>query len=211
MIDFGGFRARGGGKVLREADLVGMRFAAEKLCGIDEAGRGPLVGPVCAAAVILPSDFPCEVLDDSKALSPRKRELAYGLIVDRAVAWAVGWATCGEIGEINILNASLLAMKRAYDALRTKPEVVLVDGNVAPRLDCPDIFPVVKGDALVPAIMAASIVAKVARDSVMERLDRVEPWYGFARHKGYPTAEHRRAIRAYGLSQWARPGFTVNS
>lgn len=209
MIETGWAQTRGGGKVLREADLAGMRFAIEKLCGIDEAGRGPLVGPVCAAAVILPSDFPFDVLDDSKALSPRKRKLAYGLIVDRALAWAVGWATCGEIGEINILNASLLAMKRAYDTLRTRPEVVLVDGNIAPRLDCRDVFPVVKGDALVPAIMAASIMAKVARDSVMERLDRVEPCYGFARHKGYPTAEHRCAIREHGLSQWARPGFNV--
>lgn len=200
----------GSSRILHEVDLSGMLLVDEELCGIDEAGRGPLAGPVCAAAVILPADFPLQMLDDSKALTPRKRDLAYDMIVERAVAWAVGWSTCAEIGRLNILQASLLAMQRAFDALGTKPGLVLVDGNKAPSLSCPAVYPVVKGDALVPAIMAASIMAKVARDRVMYQLDRVEPCYGFARHKGYPTQAHKQAIRENGLSQWARPGFCVD-
>ena len=178
------------------------------ICGIDEAGRGPLVGPVCAAAVVLPEDFPCLLLDDSKALSPSKREAAYEVIVSGALDWAIGWATWEEIGRINILQASLLAMKRAYEALALEPEVVFVDGNRAPALGRP-VRTLVRGDSILPPIMAASILAKVARDRLMERLDAVEPWYGFARHKGYPTSAHREAIKKTGLSLWARPGFKV--
>ena len=195
------------GAVLRKADLAILDVIAEDLCGIDEAGRGPLVGPVSAAAVILPRDFPYEVLNDSKALTPKMRDRAYEIITEKAIAWSIGWSSCDEIGNLNILNASLLAMKRAYATLGVNAGLVLVDGNKAPALRCARIHPVIKGDACVPAIMAASILAKVARDRLMERLDRIEPCYGFSKHKGYPTREHREAIRAHGFSQWARPGF----
>jgi ribonuclease HII len=177
-----------------------------RICGIDEAGRGPLAGPVCAAAVILSENFPCALLDDSKVLSRARRERAYDAIVYGALDWAVGWATWEEIGRINILQASLLAMKRAYDALSLDPGVVFVDGNKAPDLGRP-VQTLVRGDSILPSIMAASILAKVARDRLMERLDAIEPQYGFARHKGYPTKEHRLAIKKTGLSLWARPGF----
>jgi len=195
------------GAVVQKADLATFDVVAEDLCGIDEAGRGPLVGPVSAAAVILPRDFPYEVLNDSKALTPRKRDRAYEIITEKAIAWSVGWSSCDEIGKLNILNASLLAMQRAYASLGVNAGLVLVDGNKAPELACARIHPVIKGDACVPAIMAASILAKVARDRLMVRLDRIEPCYGFSKHKGYPTQEHREAIRAHGLSQWTRPGF----
>jgi ribonuclease HII len=175
---------------------------------MDEAGRGPLAGPVCAASVVLPAGFPTEQLDDSKALSPAKREKAYDLIVEGAVDWAIAWATYGEIGELNILQASLLAMRRSFLALSAKPTLVLVDGNVLPGLPV-QTFAVIKGDALVPAIMAASILAKVARDRLMDRLDELEPGYGFATNRGYPTAKHREAIKKTGPSLWARPGFRV--
>jgi len=196
------------GKILREADLFGFDSPLQEICGIDEAGRGPLAGPVCAAAVILPPDFPCGMLDDSKAMSPSRRERAYELITDKALDWAVGWATWEEIGRVNILRASLLAMKRAYDALSIEPRIVFVDGNRTPPLGR-DAHPLIKGDSLLPSIMAASILAKVARDRLMERLDRIEPEYGFARHKGYPTKAHKEAIKKTGLSLWARPGFNV--
>lgn len=194
---------------MREADLLGFDFPPQReICGIDEAGRGPLTGPVCAAAVLLPADFAFGLLDDSKALSPAKRIRAYEAIVSGALDWAVGWATWEEIGRLNILNASLLAMKRAFDALVLEPKMVFVDGNKAPSLGCP-VFPLIKGDSLLPSIMAASILAKVARDRLMARLDAIEPQYGFARHKGYPTKAHREAIKKTGLSLWARPGFRV--
>ena len=196
------------GRVLREADLLGFDVPLREICGIDEAGRGPLAGPVCAAAVILPSDFPCGMLDDSKAMSPSRREKAYKAITGAALDWAVGWATWEEIGRVNILRASLLAMKRAYEALSIEPRTVFVDGNRMPPLDR-DAYPLIKGDSLLPSIMAASILAKVARDRLMERLDRIEPEYGFARHKGYPTKAHKEAIKKTGLSLWARPGFKI--
>lgn len=195
-------------RVLREADLPGLHFNMPELCGIDEAGRGPLAGPVCAAAVILPEDFPFGILGDSKALSPARREKAYDVIVEKALDWAIAWATCDEIGRLNILNASLLAMKRACGALAATPTLVVVDGNRLPDLDAP-IYALIKGDSLLAPIMAASILAKVARDRVMLRLDALAPEYGFASHKGYPTAAHRAAIKKAGPSLWARPGFSV--
>jgi ribonuclease HII len=196
------------GTILRGKDLADLRFPLGEICGIDEAGRGPLAGPVCAAAVILPPGFPCEILDDSKAMSPAKRDEAYKVIVSGALDWAVGWATWEEIGKLNILNASLVAMKRAFEALVVEPMIVFVDGNRIPALGCASCA-VIKGDSLLPSIMAASILAKVARDRVMAKLDAVEPEYGFARHKGYPTKEHREKIKEYGPSLWARPGFRV--
>lgn len=195
-------------RVLRAGDLAAFEYAAPDICGIDEAGRGPLAGPVCAAAVILPQNFPAAILGDSKALSRAKRERAYEAIVSGALDWTVAWATCEEIGRLNILNASLLAMKRAYGALWLAPKIVFVDGNKIPQLNCA-AYALIGGDSLLPSIMAASILAKVARDGLMERLDAVEPCYGFARHKGYPTKEHRQAIKKAGLSLWARPGFRI--
>ncbi len=178
---------------------------AEAICGMDEAGRGPLAGPVCAAAAILPADFPLELLGDSKALSKKARERAFAVIMERCDC-AIAWAWPGEIDEINILWASMLAMKRAYAMLRIRPDLVLVDGNRTPDLPCARRA-VVKGDATVPAIMAASILAKVARDRAMERYDWLYPEYGYARHKGYPTAEHRELCRRLGPSPIQRMSF----
>jgi len=193
-------------RVLRAEDFAQGAPLGPGVCGIDEAGRGPLAGPVAAGAAILPADFPLEALDDSKALSAARREAAYGLIVERAVAWSVAWASHDEIDALNILNASLLAMRRAYLELRTVPQLVYVDGNRFPDLGRP-CWPVIKGDALVPAVMAASILAKVARDRAMERYDWLYPGYGYAKHKGYPTAAHREACRRLGPSPIQRTSF----
>ena len=172
--------------------------------GADEAGRGPLAGPVCAAAVVLPADFPIEILADSKALSEKKRNLAEPVIKEKAIAWAVAWGTPAEIDTINILQASLLAMKRAYllveqqlEAKGIKADILLVDGNKRPDVDilCKAI---VKGDATEPAIMAASILAKNARDRFMVCASRRWPQYGFEKHKGYPCASHKAALRQFG-------------
>jgi len=175
------------------------------VCGIDEAGRGPLAGPVSAAAVILPDDFPLRLLDDSKALSARARDAAYAVIVERA-RWANEWAWPSEIDGLNILGATMLAMRRAFSRLGAAPDLVVVDGNRDPGLPCA-CRPMVKADAIVPAVMAASIVAKVARDRLMERYDWLYPEYGYARHKGYPTAAHRAACRALGPSPVQRLSF----
>lgn len=193
-------------RVLRAADFPDGPPLGPSICGIDEAGRGPLAGPVAAGAAVLPPDFPLEVLDDSKALGEREREAAYALIVGRALAWSVGWASPAEIDELNILNASLLAMRRAYLGLGLVPETVYVDGNRFPDLGRP-CWPVIKGDAIVPAVMAASILAKVSRDREMLRYDGLYPGYGYARHKGYPTAEHREACRRLGPSPIQRMSF----
>jgi ribonuclease HII len=193
-------------RVLRAPDFPDGPPTGPTICGIDEAGRGPLAGPVSAGAAVLPADFPLEILGDSKALSAARREKAYALIVERAVAWAVAWASPLEIDELNILNASLLAMRRAYLALALVPGVVYVDGNRFPDLGRP-CWPVIKGDAIVPAVMAASILAKVARDRAMERYDWLYPEYGYARHKGYPTEAHREVCRRLGPSPIQRSSF----
>ena len=174
------------------------------IVGADEAGRGPLAGPVCAAAVVLPSDFPFEILADSKALSEKKRLIAEPIIKEKAIAWAIAWGTPAEIDSINILNASLLAMKRAYllveKQLASKglvPDILLVDGNKRPDVPiaCQAI---VKGDASVHEIMAASILAKNARDRIMVLAAKRWPQYGFEKHKGYPCASHKAALHAFG-------------
>jgi ribonuclease HII len=182
--------------------------AALSLCGIDEAGRGPLAGPVCAAAVILPADFPREILADSKVLSARKREYAAAIIRELARGWAIGWATAIEIDEINILQATMMAMARAYSAMGMAADLVLVDGNRTPTLPV-RARAIVRGDSKVPEIMAASILAKTSRDRVMERYDWLYPEYGYARHKGYPTAAHREACIELGPSPIQRLTFTV--
>jgi ribonuclease HII len=174
-------------------------FAAHRVAGVDEAGRGPLAGPVVAAAVILDPAREIPGLADSKALSATARAALAELIRTRSSAWAIAWADAAEIDALNILAASMLAMRRAVDRLGIAPVHVQVDGNCCPRLGrgC-TVEAVVGGDASVPAISAASILAKTWRDAWMERLELRHPGYGFARHKGYPTAEHRTALLQLG-------------
>jgi len=176
------------------------------ICGVDESGRGPLAGPVFAAAVILDPGHPIEGIADSKMLAPRRREALAREIRARARAWAVASASVEEIDAINILQASLLAMRRAVERLALAPGEVLVDGPHRPRLSLP-VRAVVGGDATVAAIGAASILAKVARDAEMLALHRQHPEYGFDRNKGYPTAAHLAALRAYGVSAAHRRSF----
>lgn len=176
------------------------------VAGVDEAGRGPLAGPVAAAAVILHATVPIAGLRDSKQLTAARRESLAVEIRACAVAWAVGWADAAEIDRINILQASLLAMRRAVMALAVTPERVLVDGNVCPRLDCPAEARV-QGDRSVAAISAASILAKVERDALMCRMDAEFPHYGFALHKGYPTPAHLQALASHGPCRIHRRSF----
>lgn len=176
------------------------------VCGVDEAGRGPLAGPVFAAAVILDARRPVEGLADSKRLSPRQRESRAREIRARALAWSVASASVEEIDALNILRATLLAMRRAVEALALKPEKVLVDGVHHPRLEVP-VQAIVGGDATVPAISAASILAKVARDDEMLALHELHPRYGFDRHKGYPTRVHLTALREFGACPAHRRSF----
>ena len=175
------------------------------VAGVDEVGRGPLAGDVVAAAVIL-GDSPPAGLTDSKALSPRQRERLAETIRSEAVAWSLGRATVAEIDELNILQASLLAMRRAVEALSLQPSLVLVDGNHLPRWSY-EARAVIKGDLSEPAISAASIVAKVTRDSEMVILDDLYPGYGFAAHKGYPTKAHLAALASLGVSPVHRQSF----
>jgi ribonuclease HII len=167
------------------------------IAGVDEAGRGPLAGPVVAAAVILPEDYDIQYLRDSKTLSEKRREEVFREIQSSAVAVGVGQASTVEIDEINILHASMLAMKRAVNNLSVRPGEVLCDGNRCPDLDI-QCSAIVKGDAKIPCISAASIIAKVTRDRIMRELHAHHPEYGFDRHKGYPTELHRIALEKFG-------------
>ena len=167
------------------------------ICGCDEAGRGPLAGPVVAAACVLPIGLVIDGLNDSKKLTEKKREMLFEIIKKEAVAYAIASADVKEIEEMNILNASMLAMKRAIDALPTKADLALIDGNVTRGFDIPAI-PVIKGDAISPSIAAASILAKVTRDRLLLEYDALYPEYGFAKHKGYGTKLHMDSIRKYG-------------
>lgn len=177
---------------------IGFDFAAgQRIAGVDEVGRGPLVGNVVAAAVILDPDRPIAGLADSKALSEKKRLALHDEICERALAWCVASASPAEIDELNILHASMLAMQRAVEGLAVVPDYALIDGNRCPVLACP-AEPVIKGDAKVPAISAASILAKVVRDREMELLHLEHPDYGFAQHKGYPTPAHLEVLRRLG-------------
>lgn len=177
-----------------------------RVAGVDEVGRGPLAGPVVAAAVILNPAKPIRGLADSKRLSARRREALAIEIQAGALAWALGRAEVGEIEALNILQASLLAMSRAVAALPLEPEEVLVDGRHLPPLSCP-ARALIGGDATEPAISAASILAKVTRDAEMQALDVQYPQYGFARHKGYPTPQHLTALHEYGVSPVHRRTF----
>ena len=167
------------------------------ICGIDEAGRGPLSGSVYAAACILPLDFEIAGLNDSKKLTPKKREALFDVICENAIAYAIASASPAEIDELNILNADMLAMRRALEGLRIKPDLALVDGNIARDFPIP-AYPVIKGDAISASIAAASILAKVARDRACLEDDKLYPQYGFAKHKGYGTKEHMQALLTYG-------------
>jgi ribonuclease HII len=176
------------------------------IAGVDEVGRGPLAGPVIAAAVILDPERPVAGLADSKSISEKKREKLAHEIISKARAWAIARADVHEIDELNILQASLLAMCRAVSALHIKPVLVLVDGNHCPEMDLP-VEAIIKGDTRVPAISAASIIAKVARDREMAELDHEYPGYGFAVHKGYPTRAHLEALKLLGVSSIHRRTF----
>ena len=167
------------------------------ICGTDEAGRGPLAGDVYAAAVILPEGLEIEGLNDSKKISEKKREALFDVICSSAVSYGIASASPAEIDEINILNAAQLAMRRAVAMLDPKPELALVDGNVARGFEMKAV-PIIKGDAKSPSIAAASILAKVSRDRECLKMDALYPGYGFAKHKGYPTKEHMDAVRRLG-------------
>jgi ribonuclease HII len=181
-------------------DTVGL------VAGVDEAGRGPLAGPVVAAAVILDDLKPIAGLNDSKKLSEKRREKLYDEILAKALCCSIAEATVAEIDQLNILQATLLAMRRAVDGLRLKPVKVLVDGNRLPVLDV-RAEAIVQGDALVPSISAASILAKVCRDRMCAQLHAQYPQYGFDRHKGYGTAEHLQALAEHGPSPCHRTSF----
>lgn len=179
------------------------------VCGIDEAGRGPLAGPVFAAAVILPDDMGDIGINDSKKLSEKKRDALFDIIKEKAVAWSVGSASEQEIDEINILNATFLAMKRAVEGLSVKPDIALVDGNRKPNTGIEEMT-LVKGDAKSISIAAASILAKVSRDRYLLELDEKYPEYQFRKHKGYPTALHYEMIKEHGISPVHRLSFLKN-
>ena len=176
------------------------------VCGIDEAGRGPLAGPVFAAAVILPEGLEDIGINDSKKLSEKKRDALFDLICEKAVSYGIGTASETEIDEINILNAAFLAMKRAVEQLSVKPDLALVDGNRKPHTGIKE-YTIVKGDAKSISIAAASILAKVSRDRYMKELDEKYPQYQFAKHKGYPTALHYELIKEFGISPVHRRSF----
>jgi ribonuclease HII len=178
----------------------------EVICGLDEAGRGPLAGPVYAAAVILDVSRPISGLADSKALTAQQRERLASEIRSRAIAWAIASASVVEIDELNILHASMLAMSRAARLLKPRPTKALVDGNRCPELDCA-AEAVIGGDASIPCISAASILAKVARDAEMLRLHALYPEYGLDRHKGYPTRQHLAALEMHGIRDIHRKTF----
>lgn len=179
------------------------------ICGIDEAGRGPLAGDVYAAAVIFDDDTVIEGINDSKKLSEKKREKLFDEIISKAKAYCIATASVREIEELNILNAAMLAMKRAYEGLGTDADIALIDGNKTPDLPC-KAEAVVKGDATSQSIAAASILAKVARDRYMLELDEKYPEYQFSKHKGYGTKLHYEMLKKHGISEVHRPSFLKN-
>lgn len=186
----------------QNAELKGYKA----ICGVDEAGRGPLAGPVCAAAVILPPDTVIDGVNDSKKLSEKKREALFDVIKETAVSYCVAYASVEEIESINILNATMLAMKRAVEGLDVKADYVMIDGNKMPPLDI-DGETIVKGDAKSMSIACASILAKVSRDRILYEYAKEYPQYQFDKHKGYGTAVHREAILKYGPCPYHRMSF----
>ena len=178
----------------------------KSVCGVDEAGRGPLAGPVCAAAVILPEGVIMDGVNDSKKLSEKKRESLFDVIREQALSYSIAYATVDEIEEINILNATMLAMRRAIDGLDIKADYAMIDGNKIPPLDI-DAECIVKGDAKSMSIACASILAKVSRDRLLYKYAEEYPMYGFDKHKGYGTKVHREAILKYGPCPYHRKSF----
>lgn len=178
----------------------------KSVCGVDEAGRGPLAGPVCAAAVILPEGVVIDGVNDSKKLSEKKRESLFDVIREQALSYSIAYATVDEIEEINILNATMLAMRRAIDGLEIKADYAMIDGNKIPPIDI-DAECIVKGDAKSMSIACASILAKVSRDRLLYKYAEEYPMYGFDKHKGYGTKVHREAILKYGPCPYHRKSF----
>lgn len=178
----------------------------KSVCGVDEAGRGPLAGPVCAAAVILPEGVIIDGVNDSKKLSEKKRESLFDVIREQALSYSIAYATVDEIEEINILNATMLAMRRAIDGLEIKADYAMIDGNKIPPIDI-DAECIVKGDAKSMSIACASILAKVSRDRLLYKYAEEYPMYGFDKHKGYGTKVHREAILKYGPCPYHRKSF----
>lgn len=177
------------------------------ICGIDEAGRGPLCGPVFASAVILDSDLVIDNLTDSKKLSEKNRNILYDEIKSKAIEYSYATASVEEIDKINILQASLLAMKRAFNLLSIKPDFVYIDGMYCPDIKILPMEAIIRGDSLIQAISAASVIAKVERDKYMLELDKVYPQYNLKKHKGYPTKEHIKLVRQFGVSEIYRQSF----
>lgn len=190
----------------KNAQKNGYKF----ICGVDEAGRGPLAGPVCAAAVILPVDCEIEGLNDSKKLSEKKRELLFDVIKEKAVAYCIAYGTLEEIEKYNILEATYLAMNRAIEGLSQKPDFALIDGNRIPKEISVPCETVVKGDMKSCSIAAASILAKVTRDRLMIEYAQKYPQYNFQKHKGYGTKEHYEAIKQHGVCEIHRLSFLKN-
>lgn len=197
-------------KELKKIEEEIYNTGVEKICGIDEAGRGPLAGPVVVAAVIMPRDSFIEGVNDSKKVSEKKRETLYEKIINEAIDWGVGIIEQKEIDEINILNATKKGLTMAIKELKVKPDRIIVDA--LDRIDTLGIpyTPIIKGDAKCYSIAAASIIAKVTRDRIMRQWDEIYPMYGFEKHKGYGTAMHMQAIREYGLCPLHRRSFTKN-
>lgn len=187
-----------------EQELISKGYNV--ICGIDEAGRGPLCGPVCAAACILPLGLDIPGLNDSKKLSEKKRDMLYDVITQNAISYSVAFSSVEEIDEINILEATLLAMRRAVDGLTVTPDYLIIDGNCSRDFTIPAMS-LVKGDSLSPSVAAASILAKVTRDCLCIELDKQYPKYNIAKHKGYGTKEHMQLIKEHGISPIHRKSF----
>lgn len=190
-----------------ELEQAAIAKGFKVVCGVDEAGRGPLAGPVCAAAVVLDSNIDITGINDSKKLSEKKREALFDVITEKAIAYGIAFATVEEIEEYNILNATYLAMNRAIESLEKKADFALIDGNRVPTGIAVECQTVVKGDAKSMSVAAASILAKVTRDRLLLEYDEKYPQYNFAKHKGYGTAEHMDAIRKHGPCEVHRPSF----
>ncbi len=189
-----------------EFEQKAMDNGYKAVCGVDEAGRGPLSGPVCAAAVILPENTVIEGINDSKKLTEKKRELLFDVIKASALSYSIAYASVAEIEELNILNATMLAMKRAVESLEIKPDFAMIDGNRVPQLSI-DSEPIVKGDAKSMSIACASILAKVSRDRLLYDYAKQYPQYGFDKHKGYGTKLHIEMIKEYGPCPYHRMSF----
>ena len=193
-----------------EYELLATQKGYKNICGVDEAGRGPLAGDVCAAAVILPLNCEIEGLNDSKKLSEKKREQLYDVIIQKAVSYCVAFASVEEIEEYNILGATYIAMNRAIEGLNQKCDYALIDGNRVPKDISCNCQTVVKGDSKSMSIAAASILAKVTRDRLIVELDEQYPQYNFKKHKGYGTKEHIELIKKFGPCEIHRPSFLKN-